>query len=183
MYEYVKCLFAIVHRKSSSYWEETWVESGAWVQEDGHRYTPTGRLQNLQVLYFYLGFSFIILFNLLHSPITNSYHLIPDSAHRSGFVSVETVEQEHELLQALCGGDAAKFPLEYLEPAPGYAFAFENGCRAPPWRQLHGDIAYFVCLPRDAQEGKELPITASREGWFLNQVRSARRPLDQYFYF
>ena len=89
-------------------------------------------------------------------------------------MSVETVEQEHELLQALCGNDAAKYPLEYLEPAPGYAFAFENGCRAPPWRQLHGDIAYFVCLPRDAQEGKELPITASREGWFLNQVCPAR---------
>ena len=81
----------------------------------------------------------------------------------------EAVENEVALLQRMCGQDEARYPLGYLEPAPGYAYIFTNGCRAPPWRQVYGEIAYFITKPYDSQQG-ELAVTASTEGWFVNQV-------------
>lgn len=44
---------------------------------------------------------------------------------------------------------------------------FSNGSRAPPWRQVLGDICYLLVVPLD---GEELCITASTEGYFLNKV-------------
>ena len=45
---------------------------------------------------------------------------------------------------------------------------FSNGCRAPPWRQVLGDIAYISVTPVD---GATLCVTASTEGYFTNKVR------------
>ena len=44
---------------------------------------------------------------------------------------------------------------------------FSNGCRAPPWRQVLGDIAYIIVNPVD---GAQLCITASTEGYYTNKA-------------
>ena len=46
---------------------------------------------------------------------------------------------------------------------------FTNGCRAPPWRQAHGDICYLQATPHD---GDVSYVTASTEGYYINGVRS-----------
>ena len=49
-------------------------------------------------------------------------------------------------------------------------FEFPNGCRAPPWRQVLGEICYLVIEPCDTET---LYITCSTAGVFLNEVRLA----------
>nr|XP_043897767.1 outer dynein arm-docking complex subunit 2 isoform X1 [Solea senegalensis] len=44
-------------------------------------------------------------------------------------------------------------------------FEFSNGCRAPLWRQVYGDICYLVVEPCDTEN---LYITCSTAGFFLN---------------
>ncbi|NWW86590.1 ARMC4 protein, partial [Rhynochetos jubatus] len=53
--------------------------------------------------------------------------------------------------------------LESLEYTSDYMFS--NGCRAPPWRQVHGEICYLVVKPHDTDP---LYITCSTAGVFLN---------------
>ncbi|XP_009958263.1 PREDICTED: armadillo repeat-containing protein 4, partial [Leptosomus discolor] len=53
--------------------------------------------------------------------------------------------------------------LESLEYTSDYTFS--NGCRAPPWRQVHGEICYLVIKPHDTDP---LYITCSTAGVFLN---------------
>ncbi|KFR01402.1 Armadillo repeat-containing protein 4 [Nipponia nippon] len=55
--------------------------------------------------------------------------------------------------------------LESLEYTSDYTFS--NGCRAPPWRQVHGEICYLVVKPHDTDP---LYITCSTAGVFLNGV-------------
>ena len=44
---------------------------------------------------------------------------------------------------------------------------FSNGCRAPPWRQVLGDICYITVVPGD---DVELCVSATTEGYFVNKV-------------
>nr|XP_009677911.1 PREDICTED: armadillo repeat-containing protein 4 isoform X1 [Struthio camelus australis] len=53
--------------------------------------------------------------------------------------------------------------LESLEYTSDYTFS--NGCRAPPWRQMHGEICYLIIKPHDTDP---LYITCSTSGVFLN---------------
>ncbi|NXD25842.1 ARMC4 protein, partial [Spelaeornis formosus] len=53
--------------------------------------------------------------------------------------------------------------LESLEYTSDYVFS--NGCRAPPWRQVLGEICYLVVKPHDTDP---LYITCSTAGVFLN---------------
>lgn len=46
-------------------------------------------------------------------------------------------------------------------------YEFSNGCRAPPWRQVHGEMCYLVIEPCDTDT---LFITCSTAGVFLNGV-------------
>lgn len=46
------------------------------------------------------------------------------------------------------------------------AYVFANGCRAPPWRQVHGDIAYIEVR---TNEGEIFPITATTSGYYVNR--------------
>ena len=48
--------------------------------------------------------------------------------------------------------------------------AFSNGCRAPPWKQVLGDICYIKVVPCD---GAEFYVTASTEGYYVNKVHLA----------
>ena len=49
---------------------------------------------------------------------------------------------------------------------------FTNGCRAPPWRQAHGDICY---LQVNAHDVDVFHVTASTEGYYVNGVRKCVR--------
>lgn len=53
----------------------------------------------------------------------------------------------------------------YIVPCTDITFA--NGCRAPPWRQVLGDICYIQVKPHD---GSELCIAASTEGYYVIKV-------------
>ncbi|XP_032561412.1 armadillo repeat-containing protein 4 [Chiroxiphia lanceolata] len=63
--------------------------------------------------------------------------------------------------------------LESLEYTSDYVFA--NGCRAPPWRQVHGDICYLVIKPHDTDP---LYITCNTAGVFLNGGQLKGKELD-----
>ncbi|KFQ58911.1 Armadillo repeat-containing protein 4 [Pelecanus crispus] len=66
--------------------------------------------------------------------------------------------------------------LESLEYTSDYTFS--NGCRAPPWRQVHGEICYLVIKPHDTDP---LYVTCSTAGVFLNGV-SSNKGCREYFY-
>ncbi|NXJ10828.1 ARMC4 protein, partial [Odontophorus gujanensis] len=59
--------------------------------------------------------------------------------------------------------------LESLEYTSDYTFS--NGCRAPPWRQVHGEICYLIIKPHDTDP---LCITCSTAGVFLNGVSNSK---------
>lgn len=54
-------------------------------------------------------------------------------------------------------------------------YEFANGCRAPPWRQVHGDISYIAVRPRD---GDRLSITAGTSGFFTNKGKTDNNEVD-----
>ncbi|NXY41729.1 ARMC4 protein, partial [Ceuthmochares aereus] len=93
---------------------------------------------------------------LLHSSlkhISEDVRLNPDA-----------VNNEVNLLQKI-SGKGEDTVLESLEYTSDYIFS--NGCRAPPWRQVRGEICYLVIKPHDTDP---LYITCSAEGVFLNGV-------------
>ncbi|XP_026977834.1 outer dynein arm-docking complex subunit 2 [Sagmatias obliquidens] len=73
-----------------------------------------------------------------------------------------TVKNDIELLKRF-SGKGEKTVLESIEYTSDYEFS--NGCRAPPWRQIQGEICYVLVKPHDAET---LCITCSKEGVFLN---------------
>ncbi|NWR88282.1 ARMC4 protein, partial [Furnarius figulus] len=78
------------------------------------------------------------------------------------------VNNEVNLLKNF-SGEGENTVLESLEYTSDYVFA--NGCRAPPWRQVHGDISYLVIKPHDTDP---LYITCSTAGVFLNGVSNSK---------
>ncbi|KAM9303711.1 outer dynein arm-docking complex subunit 2 [Morus bassanus] len=72
------------------------------------------------------------------------------------------INNEVNLLKNFCGkgGDTVLESLEYTSD-----YTFSNGCRAPPWRQVHGEICYLLIKPHDTDP---LYITCSTAGVFLN---------------
>ncbi|XP_045255692.2 outer dynein arm-docking complex subunit 2 isoform X3 [Macaca fascicularis] len=72
------------------------------------------------------------------------------------------VKKDIELLKHFSGkGDPTVLEsIEYTSDSE-----FSNGCRAPPWRQTHGEICYVLVKPHD---GETLCITCSAGGVFLN---------------
>ncbi|XP_061037503.1 outer dynein arm-docking complex subunit 2 isoform X1 [Eubalaena glacialis] len=73
-----------------------------------------------------------------------------------------TVKNDVELLKRF-SGKGEQTVLESIEYTSDYEFS--NGCRAPPWRQIQGEICYVLVKPHDAET---LCITCSKEGVFLN---------------
>ncbi|NXW49376.1 ARMC4 protein, partial [Nyctiprogne leucopyga] len=74
------------------------------------------------------------------------------------------INNEVNLLK-IFSGKGEDTVLESLEYTSDYVFS--NGCRAPPWRQVHGEICYLVIKPHDTDP---LYITCSTAGVFLNGV-------------
>ncbi|KAL7373163.1 hypothetical protein ABVT39_000343 [Epinephelus coioides] len=72
------------------------------------------------------------------------------------------VKNEVELLTLFCSG-GEKRVLKSVRYTSDYIFS--NGCRAPPWRQVHDEICYLAIEPCDTEA---LYITCSTAGVFLN---------------
>uniref|UniRef100_A0A8B9I0Z0 Outer dynein arm docking complex subunit 2 n=1 Tax=Anser brachyrhynchus TaxID=132585 RepID=A0A8B9I0Z0_9AVES len=77
-------------------------------------------------------------------------------------LSPAAVNNEVNLLKNF-SGKGEDTVLESLEYTSDYTFS--NGCRAPPWRQVHGEICYLIIKPHDTDP---LCITCSTAGVFLN---------------
>uniref|UniRef100_A0A8C5CUQ7 Outer dynein arm docking complex subunit 2 n=1 Tax=Gadus morhua TaxID=8049 RepID=A0A8C5CUQ7_GADMO len=73
------------------------------------------------------------------------------------------VKNEVELLKGFCS-EGNKRVLKSVRYTSDYEFS--NGCRSPPWRQVHGEICYLVVEPCDKDP---LHVTCSKAGVFLNQ--------------
>lgn len=84
------------------------------------------------------------------------------------------VKNEVELLKRFSGAreDAVLESLEYTSD-----YEFTNGCRAPPWRQVHGEICYLIIKPRDTDA---MFVTCSTAGVFLNGGRVKERDEINY---
>ncbi|XP_053120127.1 outer dynein arm-docking complex subunit 2 isoform X2 [Hemicordylus capensis] len=84
------------------------------------------------------------------------------------------VKNEIELLKRFSGPkeDAVLESLEYTSD-----YEYTNGCRAPPWRQVHGEICYLIVKPRDTDP---MYVTCSTAGVFLNGGRGKERDEIKY---
>ncbi|XP_056375360.1 outer dynein arm-docking complex subunit 2 isoform X1 [Hyla sarda] len=77
-------------------------------------------------------------------------------------VSPTAVKNEINLIRRFCK-DEEKSVLKSIEYTSDYEFA--NGCRSPPWRQVHGEICYLMITPHDAEP---FCVTYSTSGAFIN---------------
>uniref|UniRef100_A0A452I1E3 Uncharacterized protein n=1 Tax=Gopherus agassizii TaxID=38772 RepID=A0A452I1E3_9SAUR len=84
-------------------------------------------------------------------------------------LSPAAVKNEVDLLKHF-SGEGEDTVLESLEYTSEYEFS--NGCRAPPWRQVHGEICYLIVKPHDTDP---LYITCSTAGVFLNGGRGKEK--------
>ncbi|XP_022242868.1 LOW QUALITY PROTEIN: armadillo repeat-containing protein 4-like [Limulus polyphemus] len=76
----------------------------------------------------------------------------------------ESASKEVALLQSLCGPTKDKHALQSLWYTSEYTS--NNGCRAPLWRQVHGDICYVVVKPFD---DPPFCVTFTTAGVFQNK--------------
>ncbi|XP_072674979.1 outer dynein arm-docking complex subunit 2-like isoform X2 [Canis lupus baileyi] len=92
-------------------------------------------------------------------------HLLNHSLKRISLqicLNPTTVKNDIELLKHF-SGKGEQTVLESIDYTSDYEFS--NGCRAPPWRQIHGEICYVLVKPHDVET---LCVTCSTEGVFLN---------------
>ncbi|KAM8811602.1 outer dynein arm-docking complex subunit 2 [Eudromia elegans] len=101
---------------------------------------------------------FILLNQLDMQLLNNSLKHISQEVR----LNPDAVNNEVNLLKHF-SGKGEDTVLESLEYTSDYTFS--NGCRAPPWRQMHGEICYLVIKPHDSDP---LYITCSTAGVYLN---------------
>ncbi|XP_053323416.1 outer dynein arm-docking complex subunit 2 [Spea bombifrons] len=77
-------------------------------------------------------------------------------------VTPTAVKNEVDLIRRFCN-NKEKSVLKSIEYATDYEFT--NGCSAPPWRQVHGEICYLMVTPHDTDP---FCVTCSTAGAFLN---------------
>ncbi|KAI5103609.1 armadillo repeat-containing protein 4 isoform X1, partial [Silurus meridionalis] len=102
----------------------------------------------------------VILRQLGTQLLGNSVHQFSEDI----MVSPVAVKREVEELQGLCGEKKRLKSVLYTSD-----FEFSNSCRSPPWRQVHGEIAYLIIETCDVGT---LFVTCSTDGAFLNGVRN-----------
>ncbi|XP_072507923.1 outer dynein arm-docking complex subunit 2 isoform X1 [Notamacropus eugenii] len=73
-----------------------------------------------------------------------------------------TIKNDVDLLKRF-SGEGEQTVLESIEYTSDFEFA--NGCRAPPWRQMHGEICYLMVKPHDCDS---IYVTCSTAGVFVN---------------
>ncbi|KAJ3333078.1 Armadillo repeat-containing protein 4 [Blyttiomyces sp. JEL0837] len=82
-------------------------------------------------------------------------------------LDIHKVTQELQMLQSFCGKDP-KYALVSIDFESDYTFA--NGLKAPPWRQIYGEICYIEVHCPDVDK---FIVTATKEGYFVNKGYSA----------
>lgn len=75
------------------------------------------------------------------------------------------MEQDVNLIREFCGEDEENHVLEDIAFTTDHKF--QNDCRSPPWRQIHGDISYIEVKPHDEDP---FYVTANTTGYFVNKV-------------
>lgn len=76
-------------------------------------------------------------------------------------LSMDVVESQVKLIKEFCGEDEEKHVLEDIVFASSQTVF--NGCRSPPWRQIHGDLAYIEVKPHDVDN---FWVTANVAGYY-----------------
>uniref|UniRef100_A0A673BVC0 Armadillo repeat containing 4 n=1 Tax=Sphaeramia orbicularis TaxID=375764 RepID=A0A673BVC0_9TELE len=102
---------------------------------------------------------FLLLQNLDKQLLIKLLHEISQQVE----LNPAAVKNEVEMLKRSCGNGESRL-LKSIQYTSDYEFS--NGCRAPPWRQVHGEICYLVIEPCDSET---LYITCSTAGVFLNR--------------
>ncbi|XP_032872079.1 outer dynein arm-docking complex subunit 2 [Amblyraja radiata] len=74
----------------------------------------------------------------------------------------QAIKNDVQLLQSF-SGEEDKSVLKSISYTSEYEFS--NGCRAPPWRQVYGDICYLIIITHDTNV---LYVTCSTAGVFEN---------------
>jgi hypothetical protein len=102
------------------------------------------------------------------SLILNSYDLLLMKSaiadiEREKFITMHRVTEELEMLKAFCGKEN-KCALASIDWESEYTFS--NGCKAPPWRQVFGELSYINVRPLDKDA---FVVTATRNGYFCNK--------------
>ncbi|TPX55740.1 hypothetical protein PhCBS80983_g05062 [Powellomyces hirtus] len=82
-------------------------------------------------------------------------------------LDIHKVTEELLMLQSFCGRDNTK-ALISIDWESDYTFS--NGYKAPPWRQVHGELCYIQTQPFDVAK---MIITASKKGYFVNKGYTA----------
>ncbi|KAJ3200435.1 Armadillo repeat-containing protein 4 [Entophlyctis luteolus] len=77
---------------------------------------------------------------------------------------IQKTTAEIQMLQSFISPDSAKSALKSIGWESSYTFA--NGCKAPPWRQVLGEIGYVEVLCVDIPD--RVVITVTRDGFFVN---------------
>ncbi len=84
-------------------------------------------------------------------------------------LSPSDVDRIYNLLKQFSGKNQEKNVIQDICYVSPYVHVFNNGCRAPFWRQIHGDICYLRITPHD---GEPLSVTAGTSGYFINKGMS-----------
>lgn len=95
--------------------------------------------------------------------------LVVRTLKKERVLDMPKVVAELELVQSFVSRDLSFSPLKSIGWESDYIFA--NGFRAPPWRQVYGELAYIEAAVFE----KEVPliVTASRNGYFVNNGYSS----------
>lgn len=80
-------------------------------------------------------------------------------------LSPPDVDRAFGLLKRFSGDKEDKHILKEISWTKPYNVTSKNGCRAPFWRQINGDISYITVQP---YESEVIYITASTHGYYVN---------------
>ncbi|KAM4688713.1 outer dynein arm-docking complex subunit 2 [Discoglossus pictus] len=78
-------------------------------------------------------------------------------------ITPSAVKNDVELLRRFCSNEETSV-LKSIAYTSDYEFS--NGCRAPPWRQVHGEICYLLITPHDTDA---FYVTCSTAGVYVNE--------------
>jgi hypothetical protein len=92
------------------------------------------------------------------------------SIEKSNYLDISKVEDEVTMLAAFCGREdvnaLVKIDWELGDLYTYLDFTFSDGFKAPPWRQVYGEISYIRVKCHDKDD---IIITASKKGYFINK--------------
>ncbi|KAJ2992995.1 Armadillo repeat-containing protein 4 [Globomyces sp. JEL0801] len=81
---------------------------------------------------------------------------------KANALDLNKVTEELEMLKSFCGRDSVNALVSIDWELD---FTFTNGFKAPPWRQIYGEISYIHVQCHDTED---FLVTASKKGYFIN---------------